>query len=167
MDYTAGVVTLPLPLKLHRKLKWIQTNQYLHEGVNYKLAQRPFKPREMRQQLYTSSVKWLFTRQEFSERFQMKNNVFGVSTCYCGQNSGKKNIIVDIAFCWEPPVTKYHPSLASTGDTGCKWPGSAAKESSVVQTWPVIKSVACSEVLYLLIFAQAVIMVDCGLRSTE
>lgn len=141
MDYTAGVVTLPLPLKLHRKLKLIQTNQYLHEGVNYKLAQRPFKPREMRQQLYTSSVKWLFTRQEFSERFQMKNNVFGVSTCYCGQNSGKKKHYCGHClnpqfslFCWEPPVTKYHPSLASTGDTGCKWPGSAAKESSVVQT---------------------------------
>lgn len=46
-----------------------------------------------------------------------------------------------------------------------KWPGTAGKESNVVQTWPVIKSVACSVELYLLIFAQAVIVLDCGLEE--
>lgn len=137
----------------------------------------------MRQQPYTISVKrfqWFsnhclwFTKKasmecfnNFRECFQMKN-MFLVSLQW-------KCSVCVLLWKWplldvqhvvaESPKTNCNPSLASSGEPVCKWPGTELKESTVVQPWPIIKSVACRVEVFLLIFAKAVIMVDCGLAA--
>lgn len=78
---------------------------------------------------------------------------------YCISITVDMGSIWSLVLCCESPRTQYNPPISSSVETVSKWPGTAAK-GTVVQIWPIIKSVWFS-----LIFAQAVIMVDCGLAE--